>query len=135
MKATFLAATFGLALSAAAQNPTNPPNPGNLENPGNPEKGKAVFDKCAACHALDDTMADGPSLKGVFGRKAGTRDDYRYSAAMVRSGVVWDEMTIDAYITDPQAFIRGNRMSFAGIPSKADRDDLIAYLQEATKVR
>jgi cytochrome c len=136
MKAVLLTALLGVGLTAAAaQNPANPGNSANLSNPGNPEKGKAVFDKCAACHALDDTMADGPSLKGVFGRKAGTRDDYRYSAAMVRSGVVWDEMTIDAYVTDPQAFIRGNRMSFAGIPSKADRDDLIAYLAQATKPR
>jgi cytochrome c len=132
MKALLLAAVLGLAVSAAGQNPATLTSPAN---PGDPEKGKAVFDKCAACHALDDTMADGPSLQGVFGRKAGTRDDYRYSPAMIRSGVVWDEMTIDAYVTDPQAFIRGNRMSFAGIPDKSDRDDLIAYLEQATKGR
>jgi cytochrome c len=132
MKAPFLAAALGVAISATAQNPANP---GNSANPGNPERGKAVFDKCAACHALDDTMTDGPSLKGVFGRQAGTRADYRYSAAMVRSGVVWDDMTIDAYVADPQAFIRGNRMSFAGVPSRADRDDLIAYLKQATAPR
>jgi cytochrome c len=100
---------------------------------GDPAKGKAVFEQCAACHSLDDNAADGPSLKGVFGRTAGTREDYRYSAALVRSGVVWNESTLDAFVTDPQAFIRGNRMSFAGVPEKADRGDLIAYLLQATR--
>jgi cytochrome c len=98
-----------------------------------PERGKAVFEKCAACHSLDDGQADGPSLKGVFGRKAGSLEDYRYSAAMKRSDVVWDEMTIDRYITDPQGFVKGNRMAFAGIPDRSEREDLIVYLKGATK--
>lgn len=99
-----------------------------------PDKGKAVFEKCAACHSLDeDTMKDGPSLKAVFGRKAGTREDYRYSAAMKRSDITWTAETLDAYIADPQGYIRGNRMAFAGVPDKQDRDDLIAFLEQATK--
>src|SRR5580765_3482915 len=85
-----------------------------------PEKGKTAFQKCAACHSVDDTKSDGPRLKGVFGRKAGTLDDYRYSAAMTRSEIVWDAKTIDAYIADPQGYIRGNRMTFSGI---ADPDE------------
>lgn len=98
------------------------------------EKGKAAFEKCAACHALDaDAKTDGPSLKGVFGRKAGSRDDYRYSAAMRRSEVVWDAMTLDAYIADPQGYIKGNRMAFAGMSDRAEREDLIAYLEQATR--
>jgi len=98
------------------------------------ERGKAVFEKCAACHALDaGTKTDGPILQGVFGRKAGSRDDYRYSSAMARSGVVWQATTLDAYIADPQGYIKGNRMSFAGITDKAERDDLIAYLELATR--
>ncbi len=98
------------------------------------EKGKAVFEQCAACHSLDgggDT--DGPTLKGVIGRKAGSLEDYRYSAAMKRSDVTWDAAALDKYLTDPQAFIPGNRMAFAGIGDKAQRDDLIAYLQAATR--
>ena len=100
---------------------------------GDPSKGKVVFEQCAACHALDEAKTDGPSLKGVFGRKAGSRDDYRYSAAMTRSDVVWDATTLDAYIANPQEYIKGNRMSFAGVTDKSDRDDLIAYLEQATK--
>jgi cytochrome c len=98
------------------------------------EKGKAVFEQCTACHSLDGTGDyDGPTLHGVIGRKAGALEDYRYSAAMKRSDVVWDAATLDAYVADPQAFIPGNRMAFAGISDKAQRDDLIAFLAVATK--
>ena len=98
------------------------------------EKGKAVFEQCAACHSLDGTGDyDGPTLKGVIGRKAGSLEDYRYSAAMKRSDVVWDAETLDKYVADPQAFIPGNRMAFAGITDKTQRDDLVAFLAVATK--
>ena len=98
------------------------------------DKGKAVFEQCAACHSLDGSGDfDGPTLKGVIGRKAGALDDYRYSAAMKRSGVTWDAATLDQYVADPQAFIPGNRMAFAGIADKTQREDLIAYLTIATK--
>ena len=98
------------------------------------EKGKALFEQCAACHSLDGTGDyDGPTLKGVIGRKAGSLEDYRYSAAMKRSDVVWDAATVDKYVADPQAFIPGNRMAFAGISDKTQREDLIAFLAVATK--
>ena len=99
-----------------------------------PDKGKAAFEQCAACHSLGEAGDhDGPTLKSVFGRKAGSLEDYRYSTAMKRSAVTWDAMTLDQYVMDPQAFIPGNRMAFAGITDKAERDDLIAYLAIATK--
>jgi cytochrome c len=98
------------------------------------EKGKVVFEQCAACHSLDGTGDyDGPTLKGIIGRKAGSLEDYRYSAAMKRSDVTWDAGTLDKYVTDPQAFIPGNRMAFAGISDQSQRDDLMAYLMVATK--
>ena len=105
-----------------------------LVRAADPEKGKAVFEQCAACHSLGDPGDyDGPMLKGVIGRKAGSLEDYRYSAAMKRSDVTWDATTLDKYVTDPQAFIPGNRMAFAGISDNAQRDDLIAYLSIATR--
>ena len=105
-----------------------------LVRAADPEKGKSVFEQCAACHSLGDPGDyDGPMLKGVMGRKAGSLEDYRYSAAMKRSDVTWDTTTLDKYVTDPQAFIPGNRMAFAGINDKAQREDLIAYLATATK--
>ena len=69
----------------------------------------------------------------MIGRNAGSLEDYRYSAAMKRSDVMWDATTLDKYVTDPQAFIPGNRMAFAGISDKAERDDLIAYLAVAAR--
>ena len=98
------------------------------------EKGKVAFEQCAACHSLDGSgNDDGPTLKGVIGRKAGSLEDFRYSAAMKRSDVTWDAATLDKYIADPQAFIPGNRMAFAGIADPSQRDDLIAYLAVATR--
>ena len=97
---------------------------------GKPTK---LFEQCAACHALDETKTDGPTLKGVFGRKAGSLEDFRYSVAMKRTDIVWDVTTMDRFMADPQAYIRGNRMAFAGMTDKAERDDLIAYLQENAK--
>jgi cytochrome c len=98
------------------------------------DRGKAVFEQCAACHSLDGSGDyDGPTLKDVIGRKAGSLEEYRYSAAMKRSDVVWDGSTLDKYVADPQAFIPGNRMAFAGIADKGERDDLIAFLTIATK--
>jgi len=98
------------------------------------EKGQVAFEQCAACHSLDGSgKDDGPTLKGVIGRKAGSLEDFRYSAAMKRSDVTWDAATLDKYIADPQAFIPGNRMAFAGITDRSQRDDLIAYLAVATR--
>jgi cytochrome c len=96
------------------------------------DRGKTAFDQCAACHGLGETTdTDGPTLRGVIGRAAGSREDYRYSAAMKRSGITWTATTLDAYITDPQGFIKGNRMAFAGIADASERADLIAYLEQA----
>ena len=100
---------------------------------GDTESGKAVFDKCAACHGLgNERDTDGPTLKDLIGRKAGSLEDYRYSAAMKRSGVTWTPATLDTFIVDPQGFIKGNRMAFAGIADPTERADLIAYLEQAT---
>lgn len=118
----------GCALVFAARTP--------LVRAADVEKGKVVFEQCAACHSLGDPGDyDGPTLKGVIGRKAGSLDDYRYSAAMKRSDVTWDAAALDKYVADPQAFIPGNRMAFAGIADTAQRDDLIAYLAVATTSR
>jgi cytochrome c len=91
--------------------------------------GKVVFQTCAACHT-DKPDAIGPSLRGVYGRKAGSLEDFRYSNAMLRADIVWDEANLRAYIKDPQAKIPGNRMPFGGLDDPKDVDDVIAYLKE-----
>jgi cytochrome c len=93
-------------------------------------KGKASFEACAVCHTLGPASTEhGPTLIGVWGRKAGARDDFRYSRALLRTNIVWDEAALDAYITDPQAFVPGTRMPFSGVPDNPERADLIGYLK------
>jgi cytochrome c len=91
--------------------------------------GKVVFQTCAACHS-DKPDAIGPSLRGVFGRKSAALPDFRYSNAMMRANLTWDEANLKAYIKDPQAKVKGNRMPFGGLSSDADIDDVVAYLKD-----
>jgi cytochrome c len=91
------------------------------------DHGKQVFQTCAACHS-DKPDALGPSLAGVRGRKAGSRDDFRYSNAMMRAGFNWDAGSLRQYLTDPQAKVKGNRMPFSGLSDPKDLDDVIAYV-------
>jgi cytochrome c len=101
---------------------------------GDATRGEAKFQECAACHKLDAGSNNvGPSLHGIIGRKAGEIADFRYSPAIKRSGITWTLETIDKFITDPQAMVPANRMPYAGLANPADRADLIAYLQKASK--
>ena len=92
------------------------------------EHGKALFQACAACHN-DAANALGPSLKGVFGRKSAALEDFRYSAPMRRANLTWDEANLRAYIMDPQATVKGNRMPFGGLRAPGDVDDIVAHLK------
>ena len=94
------------------------------------DHGKQLFKACAACHSdKPGVNLLGPSLRGVVGRKAGTADGFRYSPAMTRAGIVWDDTSLREYITDPQGKVKGNRMPFAGIKQPSDADDIVAYLK------
>ena len=107
---------------------------GSARADGDAARGEAKFVDCAACHKLEAGANNvGPSLHGLFTRKAGEITDFRYSPAMKRSGISWTPATLEQFIADPQAMVPGNRMPYAGMASAADRADLIAYLQDATK--
>jgi cytochrome c len=93
------------------------------------EHGKVVFQTCAACHS-DKPDTIGPSLRGVYGRKSGSLDNFRYSNAMLRANLVWDETNLRAYLKDPQAKVKGNRMPFAGLSDPKGVDDVIAFLKQ-----
>ena len=95
---------------------------------GDASHGEAVFKACVACHN-DRPGALGPTLKGVYGRKAGALEDFHYSAAMKRADFVWDAANLKDYITNPQAKVKGNRMPFSGLQNPSDIDDVVAYLQ------
>ncbi len=101
---------------------------------GDPEKGKKVFRKCKSCHSLEAGKNKiGPHLNGVFGRTAGTIEGFKFSAALVESGIVWDEVTMDEYVTKPKDMVPKTKMNFVGLKKEKDRQDLIAYLKEATQ--
>jgi cytochrome c len=101
---------------------------------GDPAQGEKVFGKCKACHTLEAGKNKiGPSLAGLFGRTAGTVEDFKYSDAMKASGIVWDEAALDNYLADPKKAIPGNKMVFPGLKKEEDRQNVIAYLAEATK--
>ncbi|MBI1207133.1 MAG: c-type cytochrome [Azospirillum sp.] len=95
------------------------------------ELGQKQFKKfCASCHTVEiGKHRVGPSLHGIVGRQAGSAEGYSYSSANRDSGVVWDEKTLDLYLTNPRAMIPGTKMIFFGVKAQADRDNLIAYLK------
>ncbi|MET1412107.1 c-type cytochrome [Roseibium sp. HPY-6] len=101
---------------------------------GDPVAGEAVFKKCKSCHMVGDGAKHriGPHLNGIFGRQAGTHQDFRYSKALVRAGtggLAWHADTLDAFMEKPRALASGTRMSFSGLKKPADRLNLIAYLR------
>ena len=101
---------------------------------GNAEEGARVFRACSVCHSLTPGRHMlGPSLAGVWGRKAGTAPGFtRYSEALKTSGVTWNAETLDAWLINPARFIPNNRMTFPGIDDATARADLIAYLRNTT---
>lgn len=97
--------------------------------------GEKVFVPCKACHQVGENAknAVGPTLNGLFGRKAGQVEGYSYSNANKNSGLTWDEATFTDYIKDPKAKIPGTKMIFGGIKDEQKIKDLIAYLHQFDK--
>lgn len=98
---------------------------------GDAAHGEELYNsRCIACHSPDANRV-GPRHRGVVGRTAGSLADFNYSKAVRNSGVVWDEQTLDKWLTNPQAFIPGQRMNFK-VADPTDRADIIAYLKTLT---
>jgi len=115
---------FALALLALAS--------ANALGAGDAEHGKALYEsRCTACHSIEYNGA-GPAHKGLLGRKAGSMPGFGYSKALRDSGVVWNDETLSKWLANPEAFIPGQRM-FVQTPEASDREDLIAYLKQATR--
>ena len=94
---------------------------------GDPVRGHALYQsRCTACHSLDHSRI-GPAHRGVFDRIAGSVPDYDYSPAVKHSGVRWTAANLNRWLTDPQAFIPGQKMGYE-VPDPVDRRDLIAFL-------
>jgi len=102
----------------------------SIANTADIVKGKKVFKKCVACHSLEEGKNKmGPPLNNLLGRKAGSVKGYKYSKAMKNSGVVWNEESLDKFLTKPRKFIPKTKMSFRGIKKKSLRDDLISFFK------
>lgn len=95
---------------------------------GDLSRGEKLFARCSACHSVNGQKKTGPSLAGVFGRKAGSVEGARYSKALAQSDLVWTEQNLDAYLTAPAALVRGTTMTMR-IAKEQDREDLITYLK------
>lgn len=98
-------------------------------SPGQIAAGEAVYARCLACHALAYDRT-GPRHCGLFGRRAGSVPGFDYSPAMKRSGIVWNEKTLDRFIANPGLTVPGTSMGYAGVKDKKERADLIAYLKQ-----
>ena len=95
-------------------------------------EGARVFKKCAACHSIAQGGGNkiGPALWGALGRKAGSLSDYKYSKAMIAHGKVWSFEEMNGFLIKPKGWIKGTKMSFAGIKNEKERAAVILYLNE-----
>jgi cytochrome c len=95
-----------------------------------PAAGEKAFAVCKACHKVGEGAKNGvgPTLNGVVGRAAGAVEGYKYSDAMMSSGLTWDEANLAEYLKDPKAKVPNGKMMFVGVKDDTKLADLIAYL-------
>jgi cytochrome c len=99
-----------------------------MPQPSHDVAGKEVFERrCGGCHSLDKPM-EGPRLRGVYGRPAGSTEDFRYSDALKNARLKWNEELLDKWLTDTEALVPDNDMAFR-VPSADERREVIAYLK------
>lgn len=99
---------------------------------GDVSAGAKVFAQCSACHTVGASAQNsiGPVLNGIVGRAAGTYPGYRYSSAMRKSGLSWDEATLGKYLRAPDKVLPGTKMVFPGVASDDDLANVIAFLKQ-----
>lgn len=123
MKSTSLFLAFVASAFVAA--------PGYAE--GDAEAGEKVFKKCKACHMVGDGAKNrvGPILNGVAGAPAAANADFKYSKALLEAaegGLVWDDASLTAFLAKPKSFLKGTKMSFAGLKKDDEIANVIAYI-------
>jgi len=89
-----------------------------------------AFAVCSACHSVNKgENGIGPSLAGIYGTKAGIVEGFDFSPQLVKSGITWDDASLDKWLENPQAMVPGTKMSFAGVSDAAKRKELIEYIK------
>src|SRR5262249_31936056 len=106
-----------------------------MAEPGNATNGERMYRACAPCHSLEPhPNMTGPSLADIWHRKSGGVPSCpRHSSVLKAAGIIWNDDTLDEWIKDPQHFIPGNTMTFAGMKDARQRADLLAFLKDATQ--
>jgi cytochrome c len=118
MKAIYISPLVLIAATAFADPPSAPDQ----------SRGALLFQTCSACHSvLGDGV--GPNLYGIYGKRAGTQPGFKYSSALSQSGLTWDEPTLRAFVTNPQALVKGTLMTFPGYSSPADVNSVVEYIK------
>jgi cytochrome c len=99
------------------------------------DRGKRLFIQCAACHSVKAGAPHkvGPNLAGTVNARAASRPGYAYSQALQKSGLVWDDRTLDRWLAKPAAVVPGNKMVFNGMANPKDRQEIIAYMKRAAR--
>ena len=99
---------------------------------GDIEHGKKVFKKCAACHSVNQGGGNkiGPKLWNVMFRPVGAVTDYKYSKALLGYKKEWSWEEMNGFLVKPSAWIKGNKMGFAGLKNEKDRASVILYLNQ-----
>ena len=121
---------LGVVLVAAALAPV----PAAAQLAGDADRGEGFWSQCKGCHMIGPEARNriGPPLNGIFGRRAGAIEDFKYSKSMSRmgnDGLTWTFETLDAYVDNPKALVSGTRMAYRGLKDPQDRADLIAFLR------
>ena len=126
LRLNLVALASALAFSVAA---------GQALAAGDVAAGEKVYNsQCKACHSLDQGKNGiGPSLSGVVGRKSGTAAGFKYSDAMTKAGITWDDASLAKYLKSPKDAVPGNKMMAGALKSDDDIQNVIAFLKEKAK--
>src|SRR5271170_1542506 len=98
---------------------------------GDADRGKQLFEKrCTGCHSLDQDK-EGPRLRNVYGRTAGSIPTFKYSDALKSAHMTWDGVSLNQWLTDTESLVPDNDMSFH-VPKADERADIIRFLKESS---
>jgi len=132
-KPVFVVAGAEPSASAPAEGAAAGPEPiGPLLAKADPKKGEQIAKVCAACHTFNKGGPNkiGPNLWGITDEAMAEVSGFQFSAAMeAHKGEKWDPEKLNEWLWKPQAYIKGTKMTFVGIPKGQDRADVISYLE------